>query len=61
MANNNIEIPIYVANGGAGLTGAAAEMNFEFLKTLCGIDKSASAPSISPFSTLVSNIMALFS
>ncbi len=47
MANCNIEIPIYVASGGAGLTGAAAEMDFEFLKTLDGTDKSASAPSIS--------------
>jgi len=47
MANSNIEIPIYVASGGAGLAGAAAEMNFEFLKTLGGTDKSASAPSIS--------------
>jgi hypothetical protein len=47
MANSNIEIPFYAASGGAGLTGAAAEMNFEFLKTLSGVDESASAPSIS--------------
>jgi len=47
MANSNIEIPFYVATGGSGLIGAAGEMNFEFLKTLAGVDKSASAPVIS--------------
>jgi hypothetical protein len=47
MANNNINIPFYVANGGSALTGAAAEIEFEFLKTLDGTDKSASAPLIS--------------
>jgi len=47
MANTAIEIPFYVAKDGEPLTGAAAEMEFESLKTLGGVDKSASAPAIS--------------
>lgn len=47
MANSNIEIPFYASSGGAGLTGAAGEMDFEFLNTLAGVDKSASTPAIS--------------
>jgi hypothetical protein len=47
MANSNIEIPFYVANGGVGLSGAAAQIDFEMLKLLDGTDKSASAPAIS--------------
>ena len=47
MANTAIEIPFYVSSDGQGLTGAAAEMNFESLKLLDGTDKSGSAPSIS--------------
>lgn len=47
MANSTMDIPFYAANGGAALVGAAAEMEFEFLKTLAGIDKSAGAPAIS--------------
>lgn len=46
MANSNINIPFYAANGGAALTGAATEMGFVFLKTLDGTDKSVSAPSV---------------
>src|SRR4030042_3050407 len=47
MANTAIEIPFYVARDGQSLTGAAAEMNFEYLKTLDGTDKLASSPSVS--------------
>jgi len=47
MANAAIEIPFYVAQDGAALTGAAAEMDFECLTLLDGTDKSGSAPSIS--------------
>jgi len=47
MANTAIEIPFYVAKDGEPLTGAAGEMEFESLKTLGGVDKSGSAPSIS--------------
>ncbi len=47
MANSNIEIPFYVADGGAAFTGAAGEMDFESLMTLAGTDKSAQAPLIS--------------
>jgi hypothetical protein len=47
MANTAIEIPFYVAKDGEPLTGAAGEMEFESLKTLGGVDKSASAPAIS--------------
>ena len=47
MANTAIEIPFYAANGGVPLTGAAAEMNFEYLRLLDGTDKSGSAPAIS--------------
>lgn len=47
MANSNIEIPFYVANGGAGLSGAAGQIDFEMLKLLDGTDKSAAAPAIS--------------
>ena len=46
MANSNIEIPFYVATDGSPLTGAAAEMEFESLKTLAGVDKSGSGPAI---------------
>ncbi|MHC4113501.1 MAG: hypothetical protein ACYSUY_20700 [Planctomycetota bacterium] len=47
MANTAIEIPFYVSNDGEPLTGAAAQMDFESLKTLAGIDKSSSAPTVS--------------
>lgn len=47
MANTAIEIPFYVAKDGVPLTGAVAEMNFEYLKTVGGTNKIASAPSIS--------------
>lgn len=47
MANTAIEIPFYVSNDGEPLTGAAAQMDFESLKTLAGTDKSGSAPTIS--------------
>jgi len=47
MANSAITIPFYVARDGEPLTGAAAEMAFESLRTLAGVDKSASAPAIS--------------
>lgn len=47
MANTAIEIPFYVSNDGKPLTGAAAQMDFESLKTLTGADKSGSAPTIS--------------
>jgi len=47
MANAAIEIPFYVAKAGAPLTGAAAQMDFQSLLTLAGVDKSASAPAIS--------------
>ena len=46
MANSNINIPFYVANGGLPLIGSAAEMEFDFLKTLDGVDKLDSAPAI---------------
>jgi hypothetical protein len=47
MANTAIEIPFYVAKDGAPLTGAAAQMEFEHLRTLNGMDKSGSSPSVS--------------
>jgi hypothetical protein len=47
MANTAIEIPFYVSKDGEPLTGAAAQMDFESLKTLAGTDKSGSAPTIS--------------
>lgn len=47
MANTAIEIPFYVAKDGEPLIGAAAQMDFESLKTLAGTDKSGSAPTIS--------------
>lgn len=47
MANTAIEIPFYVSNDGEPLTGAAAQMDFESLKTLAGTDKSSSAPTVS--------------
>jgi len=47
MANTAIEIPFYVAKDGEPLTGASAQMDFESLDTLAGVDKSGSAPSIS--------------
>ena len=47
MANTAIDIPFYVSKDGVPLTGTAAKINFEFLKTTDGSDKSASAPTIS--------------
>jgi hypothetical protein len=47
MANTAIEIPFYVSEDGEPLTGAAAQMDFESLKTLAGTDKSGSVPTIS--------------
>lgn len=47
MANTAIEIPFYVSKDGEPLTNAAAQMDFENLKTLAGVDKSSSAPTIS--------------
>ena len=47
MANTAIEIPFYVSKDGEPLTGAAAQMDFESLKTLAGSDKSGDAPTIS--------------
>ena len=47
MANSAIEIPFYAAKDGSPLTGAAAQMVFESLETLGGVDKSADAPAIS--------------
>lgn len=47
MANTAIEIPLYVSKDGEPLTGVAAQMDFESLKTLAGTDKSGSAPTIS--------------
>lgn len=47
MANTSIDIPFYVSKDGQPLIGAAGEMNFEYLKTLAGVDKSSSAPAIS--------------
>ncbi|MHC4642760.1 MAG: hypothetical protein ACYS32_14040 [Planctomycetota bacterium] len=47
MANTSIKIPFYVTKDGEPLTGAAAQMEFESLKTLAGTDKSGSAPTIS--------------
>lgn len=47
MANTTIEIPFYVSKDGEPLTNAAAQMDFESLKTLAGVDKSSSAPTIS--------------
>ena len=47
MANTAIEIPFYVSNDGKPLTGAAAQMVFESLKTLAGTDKSGSTPTVS--------------
>ena len=47
MANTAIETPFYVSKDGEPLTGAAAQMDFESLKTLASIDKSGSAPTIS--------------
>jgi hypothetical protein len=47
MANTAVEIPFYVSNDGEPLIGAAAQMNFDSLKTLAGADKSSSAPTVS--------------
>jgi len=47
MANTAIQIPFYVAKDGEPLTGASAQMDFESLDTLAGVDKSGSAPAIS--------------
>jgi len=47
MANTAIEIPFYVSKDGEPLSGAAAQMDFESLKTLAGTDKSGSAPTVS--------------
>jgi hypothetical protein len=50
MANTAIEIPFYVSKDGEPLTNASAQMDFEILKTLAGVDKSSSAPTISEIS-----------
>jgi len=47
MANSVMVVPFYVAKDGEPLVGAAAEMAFESLQTLAGVDKAGSAPSIS--------------
>ncbi len=47
MANTAIETPFYVSKDGEPLTDAAAQMDFESLKTLAGTDKTGSAPTIS--------------
>jgi hypothetical protein len=47
MANTAIEIPFYVAKDGQPLAGASSEMDFESFKTIGGVDKSLSAPTIS--------------
>ncbi len=47
MANSAIEIPFYAAKDGSPLAGAAAQMAFECMRTMAGVDKSGSAPSIS--------------
>lgn len=47
MSNTAIEIPFYVSKDGEPLTGASAQIGFESLQTLAGIDKTASAPAIS--------------
>lgn len=47
MANTAIEIPFYVSKDGAPLSGVAAQMDFENLRTLAGTDKSGSSPAIS--------------
>ena len=47
MSNAMIDIPFYVSRDGEPLTNAAAEMDFESLMTLAGVDKSSSAPTIS--------------
>ena len=47
MANSAMTVPFYVARDGEPLAGAAAEMAFESLRTLAGVDKSGSAPAIS--------------
>ncbi len=47
MANSTIEIPFYVAKDGSPLAGGTAQMEFESLRTLAGVDKSAGEPSIS--------------
>lgn len=46
MANASIDIVFYVSSGGAPLTGAAAEMNFQSLAAIDGTDKSAAAPAV---------------
>ncbi|MBE0534990.1 MAG: hypothetical protein IH624_04910 [Phycisphaerae bacterium] len=47
MANSVMTIPFYAAKDGGPLVGGAAEMAFESLLTLAGVDRSASAPAIS--------------
>ncbi len=47
MANTAIDIPFYVAKDGKGLSGAVGEIGFENLRTVGGVDKSVSTPSIS--------------
>ena len=47
MANSAIDIPFYITSGGVPLVGAAAEMSFSSLKTVVGVDKSATSPTIS--------------
>jgi hypothetical protein len=46
MANSLIKIPFYVSRDGQPLTSAAAEMEFDSLLTTGGVDKKASAPTI---------------
>ena len=46
MANTAIDIPFYVSKDGAALVNAVGQMNFEYLKTVGGVDKIASAPAI---------------
>lgn len=47
MANSAIEIPFYVATVGEPLLGGVAEIDFESLLTVGGVDKSGAAPVIS--------------
>ena len=46
MANTAIDIPFYVSKDGVALADAAGQMNFEYLKTIDGVNKIASAPTI---------------
>ena len=46
MGNTTIKIPFYVSRDGQGLTGASAEMEFDSLLTIGGVDKKAFSPAI---------------